>query len=68
MRGQVGFWDIEERYVRLSEAGLTQARTENLFARFDKHLTKGLPATGGQVVDATIVAAPKQRYHLRAKC
>lgn len=21
MRGQVGFWDIDERYVRLSEAG-----------------------------------------------
>lgn len=21
MRGQAGFWDIDERYVRLSEAG-----------------------------------------------
>ncbi len=155
MRGQVGFWDIDERYVRLSEAGdpleklnavvpwevfrkplakalkrsdgakggrppydpvmmfrimvlqalyslsddqaefqiqdrlsfmrflglglgdqvpdaktiwlfrehLTQARAvENLFARFDKHLTKaGYLAMGGQIVDATIVAAPKQR-------
>lgn len=155
MRGQAGFWDLDERYVRLSEAGdpleklnavvpwevfrkplakalkrsdgakggrppydpvmmfrimvlqalyglsddqaefqiqdrlsfmrflglglgdrapdaktiwlfrehLTQARAvENLFARFDKHLTKaGYLAMGGQIVDATIVAAPKQR-------
>ena len=155
MRGQAGFWNIEERYVRLSEAGdpleklnavvpwevfrkplakalkrsdgarggrpaydplmmfkimvlqalyglsddqaefqiqdrlsfmrflglglgdrvpdsktiwlfrehLTQASAvENLFARFDKHLTKaGYLAMGGQIVDATIVAAPKQR-------
>ncbi|SJM34851.1 transposase (fragment) [Mesorhizobium delmotii] len=35
---------------------------ENLFARFDKHLTKaGYLAMGGQIVDATIVATPKQR-------
>lgn len=35
---------------------------ENLFARFDKHLAKaGYLAMGGQIVDATIVAAPKQR-------
>lgn len=42
---------------------LTQARAvDNLFARFDKHLTKaGYLAMGGQIVDATIVAAPKQR-------
>jgi transposase len=155
MRGQAGFWDIDERYVRLSEAGdpleklnglvpwdvfrkplakalkrsdgakggrppydavlmfkimvlqalyglsddqaefqiqdrlsfmrflglglgdavpdaktiwlfrehLTQAgAVENLFARFDKHLARaGYLAMGGQIVDATIVAAPKQR-------
>ncbi len=35
---------------------------ENLFARFDKHLTNTCYlAMGGQIVDATIVAAPKQR-------
>lgn len=35
---------------------------ENLFARFDKHLTRaGYLAMGSQIVDATIVAAPKQR-------
>lgn len=35
---------------------------ENLFARFDKYLTKvGYPAMDGQIVDATVVAAPKQR-------
>jgi IS5 family transposase len=155
MRGQAGFWDVDERYVRLSEAGdpleklnalvawevfrkplakalkrsdgarggrppcdpvlmfkilvvqalyglsddqaefqiqdrlsfmrflglglgdrvpdaktiwlfrehLTQARAvETLFARFDEHLGKaGYLAMGGQIVDATIVAAPKQR-------
>ncbi len=42
----------------LSQAGAV----ENLFARFDKHLTKsGYLAMGGQIVDATLVAAPKQR-------
>jgi IS5 family transposase len=155
MRGQPGFWDIDERYVRLSEAGdpleklnalvpwevfrkplakalkrsggekggrppydavlmfkilvlqalynlsddqaefmiqdrlsfmrflglalsdkvpdaktiwlfrehLAQARAVGkLFSRFDEHLTKaGYLAMGGQIVDATIVAAPKQR-------
>ena len=35
---------------------------DNLFARFDRHLSrKGYLAMGGQIVDATIVAAPKQR-------
>lgn len=35
---------------------------ENLFARFEKHFGKaGYLAMGGQIVDATIVAAPKQR-------
>ena len=35
---------------------------DNLFVRFDKHLSKaGYLAKGGQIVDATLVAAPKQR-------
>ncbi|MFK4064143.1 IS5 family transposase [Brucella anthropi] len=34
---------------------------ESLFARFDKQLSKsGYLATGGQIVDATIIQAPKQ--------
>lgn len=42
----------------LSQAGAIK----NLFARFDKHLAKaGYLAMGGQIVDASIVAAPKQR-------
>lgn len=42
----------------LAEAGAIK----NLFARFDKHLAKaGYLAMGGQIVDATVVAAPKQR-------
>jgi IS5 family transposase len=47
----------------LFQEHLAQARAvENLFARFDKHLAKsGYLAMGGQIVDATIVAAPKQR-------
>ena len=35
---------------------------ENLSARFDRHFSKaGYLAMGGQIVDATIVAAPRQR-------
>jgi len=42
----------------LSQAGAINA----LFSRFDKHLTQsGFLAMGGQIVDATLVAAPKQR-------
>lgn len=34
---------------------------DNLFARFDKHLSKsGYLAKGGQIVDATIIQAPRQ--------
>jgi len=42
---------------------LNKARAiENLFALFDRHLDRaGYLAMGGQIVDATIVAAPKQR-------
>ena len=48
-------WLFREHLV---EAGAIQ----NLFARFDKHLAKaGYLAMGGQIVDATIIAAPKQR-------
>ncbi len=35
---------------------------ENLFSRYDRHLSKaGYLAMGEQIVDATIVAAPRQR-------
>mgnify|MGYP001222218087 CR=1 FL=1 len=35
---------------------------DNLFSRFDKHLSRsGYLAKGGQIVDATIIQAPKQR-------
>lgn len=34
---------------------------DNLFGRFDKHLSKsGYLAKGGQIVDATIIQAPRQ--------
>jgi IS5 family transposase len=53
----------DAKTIWLFREHLTQASAvENLFARFDKHLTKaGYLAMGGQIVDATIVAAPKQR-------
>jgi len=53
----------DAKTIWLFREHLTQARAvENLFARFDKHLTKaGYLAMGGQIVDVTIVAAPKQR-------
>ena len=53
----------DAKTIWLFREHLSQARAvENLFARFDKHLTKaGYLAMGGQIVDATIVAAPKQR-------
>ena len=43
---------------KLAEAGLI----EKLFDRFDQHLgAQGYIARGGQIVDATIVAVPRQR-------
>ncbi|MFD2054890.1 IS5 family transposase [Mesorhizobium calcicola] len=53
----------DAKTIWLFREHLTQAcAVENLFARFDKHLAKaGYLAMGGQIVDATIVAAPKQR-------
>jgi len=53
----------DAKTIWLFREHLAQARAmENLFARFDKHLAKsGYLAMGGQIVDATIVAAPKQR-------
>jgi|SRR5215204_1795739 len=43
---------------KLGKAGII----EKLFDRFDRHLgAKGYIARGGQIVDATIVAVPKQR-------
>lgn len=53
----------DAKTIWLFREHLTQARAlDNLFARFDKHLQKnGYLAMGGQIVDATIVAAPKQR-------
>lgn len=43
---------------RLAQAGAV----EKLFARFDRHLEeKGLMASGGQIIDASIIPVPKQR-------
>src|SRR3954471_5922335 len=43
---------------KLAEAGLI----EKLFDRFDQHLgAQGYIARGGQIIDATIVAVPRQR-------
>ncbi|WP_420337133.1 IS5 family transposase [Roseibium sp.] len=52
----------DAKTIWLFREHLTQAKAiDNLFTRFDRHLTKaGYLAMGGQIVDATIVAAPKQ--------
>src|SRR5690606_17657485 len=53
----------DAKTIWLFREHITQAdAVDNLFARFDKHLEKaGYLAMGGQIVDATIVAAPRQR-------
>jgi len=53
----------DAKTVWLFREHLVEARAvENLFARFDKHLSKaGYLAMGGQIVDATLVEAPRQR-------
>lgn len=53
----------DAKTIWLFREHLVQARAiANLFARFDKHLSKsGYLAKGGQIVDATMIAAPKQR-------
>lgn len=59
----------DAKTIWLLREHLTQAgAVENLFARFDKHLSKaGYLAMGGQIVAATIVAAPKQRNTVAEK-
>ncbi|MGB3386701.1 MAG: IS5 family transposase, partial [Pseudaminobacter sp.] len=53
----------DAKTIWLFREHLVQAgAVENLFGRFDRHLSKaGYLAMGGQIVDATVVAAPKQR-------
>ena len=53
----------DAKTIWLFREHLVQAgAVDNLFAWFDKHLAKaGYLAMGGQIVDATIMAAPKQR-------
>jgi IS5 family transposase len=53
-------WTFRETLTRARLAG--QPAIEVLFARFDAALsTAGYLAMGGQIIDASIVAAPKQR-------
>jgi hypothetical protein len=49
MRGQVGFWDIDERYVRLSEAGDPLEKLNGLvpWEVFRKPLAKALKRSDG---------------------
>lgn len=53
----------DETTIRRFREALVQAgAVEKLFARFDAHLkTAGYLAMGGQIVDASIVATPRQR-------
>src|SRR5271154_3440492 len=53
-------WNFREALTRASIEGAPVI--EVLFKRFDAALTKaGFLAMGGQIIDATIIAAPKQR-------
>jgi len=53
-------WNFREALTRATIEG--KPAIEVLFKRFDAALTKaGFLAMGGQIIDATIVAAPKQR-------
>jgi hypothetical protein len=49
MRGQAGFWDIDERYVRLSEAGDPLEKLNALvpWEAFRKPLAKALKRSDG---------------------
>lgn len=49
MRGQAGFWDVDERYGRLSEAGdpLEKLNTVVLWGMFGKPLAKALKRSDG---------------------
>ena len=49
MRGQAGFWDIGERYVRLSEAGDPLEKLNGLVSWevFRKPLAKALKRSDG---------------------
>ena len=59
----------DAKTIWLFREHLTQASAvENLFARFDKHLTKaGYLAMGGQIVDATVVQARRARLTAEEK-
>ena len=47
---------------RFREAPVQAGAVEKLFARFNAHLKDaGYLAMGGQIVDASIIAAPRQR-------
>ena len=52
---------VEKTLVELSQQFDVHAGAiDNLFARFDKHLSRsGYLAKGGQIVGATIIQAPK---------
>lgn len=49
MRGQAGFWDVDERYARLSEAGdpLEKLNTVVPWEMFRKPLSKALKRSDG---------------------
>ena len=52
----------DAKTIRLFRESLARAGAiDNLFARFDKHVSRsGYLAKGGQIVDATIIQAPRQ--------
>jgi len=59
----IGQTVADSRTIRLFREELTEAQLiESLFRRFDQYLTEcGVSARKGQIVDASIVEAPRQR-------
>ena len=60
----------DENTIRLFREKLTRAGAlDALFAAFDRQLReRGCLPMGGQIVDATLVAAPKQQHRCREGC
>jgi transposase, IS5 family len=60
--GDGGTVPDETTIWRFREALVQAVAIETLFSRFDAHLKgAGYLAMGGQIVDASIIAAPRQR-------
>ncbi len=65
----LGAWTPDRNTIRTFRERLVRAGAmDALFATFDRELRRaGYLAMGGQIVDATLVSAPRQRHTEREK-